>query len=318
MQDNIKYVAFEAGMGGFIPREAALVCERKYGDCKDMTSVLYQMLNSIGIPAYYTWIGTRKIPYSYSEVPTPLIDNHMICSYFDGEDYIFLDATTKGIPYGIPTSFIQGKEALIGISEEEYKVVKVPVLENTECTTIDTVYAEIENNIITGIATVSYSGYSDVYLSAYINNMSETEKKEFYKNAFKKGNNKCQSTVTKINGNKDRTANLVIDYKFTLPDYIKENGDELYLNPFLKKYLTDEKINIETNKINKRNDNKEVNRNVIFFKIPEGYTVDYIPENVSYTHNKFSFDVILNYRKEKGDIEVQTYFNYNSLILDYG
>jgi len=109
VQDNIKYVAFEDGMGGFIPRNASLVCSRRYGDCKDMSSILYQMINHVGVPAYYTWIGSRDIPYTYEQVPTPYSDNHMICAYHNGENYVFLDATGKNLPFGMPTALFKGK-----------------------------------------------------------------------------------------------------------------------------------------------------------------------------------------------------------------
>ncbi|MBS1565710.1 MAG: DUF3857 domain-containing protein, partial [Bacteroidetes bacterium] len=54
VQQNIKYVAFEQGMEGFIPRDANLVCDRRFGDCKDMSSLLTLMLNTARVPAYYT------------------------------------------------------------------------------------------------------------------------------------------------------------------------------------------------------------------------------------------------------------------------
>src|ERR1700730_474091 len=56
VQQHIKYVAFESGMEGFIPRDANLVCTRRFGDCKDMSSILTIMMNTAGINAYYTWI----------------------------------------------------------------------------------------------------------------------------------------------------------------------------------------------------------------------------------------------------------------------
>ena len=64
-----KYVAFEDGMGGFVPREAGLVCSRRFGDCKDMASILTAMNRAAGIPAYFTWLGTRDLPYTFSGTP---------------------------------------------------------------------------------------------------------------------------------------------------------------------------------------------------------------------------------------------------------
>ncbi len=79
VQNNINYVAFEDGMNGFVPREAKDICNRRYGDCKDMSSILVKMLRLAGIDAHYTWIGTRSLPYKYTDLPSPNIDNHMIC-----------------------------------------------------------------------------------------------------------------------------------------------------------------------------------------------------------------------------------------------
>ncbi len=78
VQNNIKYIAFEDGLEGFVPRQAADVCTKRYGDCKDMASLITALLKLAGLNAYFTWIGTRDIPYDYTEVPLPITDNHMI------------------------------------------------------------------------------------------------------------------------------------------------------------------------------------------------------------------------------------------------
>ena len=85
VQNNIQYVAFEEGMRGLIPHTGSYVCEKRYGDCKDMANLIVSMLKIANIKAYHTWIGTRDLPYKYSEVPTPLVDNHMIATYIDSQ-----------------------------------------------------------------------------------------------------------------------------------------------------------------------------------------------------------------------------------------
>jgi len=127
VQENITYVAFEDGLGGFIPRGAASVCKNRYGDCKDMANLLYVMLNRVGIPSFRTWIGTRDRPYLYDEVPTPMVDNHMITATVIDNDTIFIDGTDSYVNFGMPSSFTQTKEALIGISPEKFVLKKVPV-----------------------------------------------------------------------------------------------------------------------------------------------------------------------------------------------
>ena len=128
VQENIKYVAFEDGMAGFIPRAAEDVCSKRYGDCKDMANLLKEMLAIAGIESHLTWIGTRDKPYSYLEVPTTVADNHMICTVNVEGTTLFLDATSAHVPFGLPTSMIQGKEALVALDKDNYEVLTVPVV----------------------------------------------------------------------------------------------------------------------------------------------------------------------------------------------
>jgi hypothetical protein len=315
VQENIKYVAFEDSLGGFVPREAKLVCDRRYGDCKDMSSLLYKMINSIGLKAYYTWIGTRDIPYTYIEVPTPKVDNHMICTYFNGTDYIFLDATGND-EFGKPTSFIQGKQALVGISETEFKLLQVPIVPAEQNAVADTVYLTIEDNLVKGKGKVTYIGYDASYLRPYIQGYDETEMKKFFENSFKKGNNKSTSSGDSIHNLKNKDLPLIMEYKFDIPEYIKINEDEVYFNAFIKKYFSGANIKLETNTLTKQNDYESVNRIVTYLKIPDNLTLDYLPKNSSYTYDKFSFTIEYTHNKTNNTIEINTYFVLNYTILE--
>src|SRR5690606_40206752 len=81
------------------------------------------------LPRSHTRLGQRHIPYAYTKYPTPIVDNHMIATYIsDDGTYHFLDATSSHTPFGMPSSMIQGKEALIGKGEGNYEVKVVPVI----------------------------------------------------------------------------------------------------------------------------------------------------------------------------------------------
>ncbi len=314
VQDNIKYVAIEDGLGGFIPRNAGLVCSRKYGDCKDMSSVLYTMINGINLKAYYTWIGTRDVPYDYTDVPTTATDNHMICTYYNGKEYIFLDGTGKGTRFGMPTGFIQGKQALVGISEEEYKLIRVPVIKSEDNVTADVVYATIEDGVVKGKGVVTYSGYPSIYLSDYMTNLSPIEHDNFASNAFRKGNNKSTSKIIKETGVTERDEDLEIVYDFEIEDYVRINGNEIFINPFLKKYHASDKIKLETNRLDKEADFKEKNLSTVYIKIPDGYVLEYMPESTSFSHPEFGFDIQFTHDEANNQIGIITNFTYDYLI----
>jgi len=284
-QKNIKYIAFEYALGGFIPRQANDVFKKKYGDCKDNSSILYKMLEIAGIEGHLTWIGTRKIPYSYEDVPTPVVDNHMILSYTEGDDTYFLDATGRFIPIDYPTPFIQGKEALISKGESDFIIKKVPIVPAEKNAVIDNSVIELIGENLVGKSTVEISGYRKLECYDALEYIDTDEKlKTFFIRQLQKGNNRfIVDNFTETN-KYDYDKNYIIDYNFNVNGYAKKLGDELYINLNLNKELSPYKI--DEDRVNELEyDYKNHFSYTTTFQVPNGYKVDYIPENVSVSNN---------------------------------
>lgn len=60
VQNDIRYVAIELGIGGLQPHPAADVFVHRYGDCKDKATLLSSMLKEIGIDSYYFVINSER------------------------------------------------------------------------------------------------------------------------------------------------------------------------------------------------------------------------------------------------------------------
>jgi transglutaminase-like putative cysteine protease len=60
VQQDIRYVAIELGVGGVQPHAASEVLAHGYGDCKDKVTLLSSMLKEIGIDSYYVLINTER------------------------------------------------------------------------------------------------------------------------------------------------------------------------------------------------------------------------------------------------------------------
>src|SRR5208283_3003611 len=60
VQDDIRYVAIELGIGGYQPHAAADVLRHRYGDCKDKATLLSAMLREIGVASYYVIINSER------------------------------------------------------------------------------------------------------------------------------------------------------------------------------------------------------------------------------------------------------------------
>jgi hypothetical protein len=292
VQNNINYVAFEDGLGGFIPRSASSVCEKRYGDCKDMANLLFEMLNHVGVEAYRTWIGTRNRPYSYLEVPTPMVDNHMITTAMIDGETIFLDATDSNVPFGMPSAFTQTKEALVGIDKDTFKLIKVPIqsADKNASKVVSTITLEGETMKVS--ETRELTGYEKVdFIVDYTFKKDTRTDEEFLNNTFVLGNNKTNYTNFKMANFDNKNTPLVLNYDLSIDSYIKTIGDKMYINLDLDRVLSKSKINIEEKKLSKKIEHAYQKTYETTFVIPEGFKANFIPEAMNFEHPDYSFNI---------------------------
>jgi len=313
VQSNIKYVAFEDGMEGFIPREANLVCSRKFGDCKDMASILTAMLNYAKIPAYFTWIGTRDIPYDYTEVPLPIVDNHMISTIKLGNDYIFLDGTDEGCIFGLPPHSIQGKQAMVSINEKEFKILRVPITPKEKNTLTDSTFIELNDKEITGRIKIYMTGYYASNMQTILNFKNEKEKEEYLKDRFMRGSNKIKFSNWKVNQKADHSE-VLITANFNLPDYARKLGDEVFLNMNLFKWYEHEEIDFPKRKMPIEYSFLKHSSYVTAVKLPAGIKTSYIPKSETFKNEVWGFT--MKYDSKNDFVYLTQQFDTDQLLLN--
>lgn len=314
VKTNIKYIAFENGYEGFIPREASLVFERKFGDCKDMASIITAMANYANIPnVAISWIGTRTIPYAYNELATPSVDNHMIAVFKNGEDYIFLDGTDKETRYGIPTAFIQGKQALFGDENGAHKVITVPIVPAESNEINEIVKLSIENNKIIGSGKIAFTGFTRSNILMQIGDATNKTRFDMIKSLVLKGNNKFSLIDYSEENKEDRDLPYVVNFDFDLDNYVVKVDKELYLNLYLDKYY--EKLTIEKNRVAKFEFEFLTFTNTKFeLTIPKNYSIKYIPKNFSLDSDYLKADFTYEVKEEKIFLHCQ--LKQKKILLD--
>lgn len=312
VQDNIRYIAFEQGMRGLIPHNGSYVCEKRYGDCKDMANIIVNMLALADVKAFHTWIGSRDIPYRYSELPTPLVDNHMIATYIgkDGQ-YYFLDATSNYTPFGYPSSMIQGKEALIGFDATRFEVKEVPIMDKSKNLMIDSVTVKLEDNMMVGSGKSSLRGYAKVFGGYELDRVDEDDAKKYVTRLVNKGSNKFFLDDYSIANLDNRDTPTRISYTFRVGDYFQKLGDEIYVNLNLKKsYYNDFITSSRSNP--KESEYTYDEYEVTELTIPLGYTVEYLPPNATHMGKLMGYEI--NYTALPGKV-VYTKKLYTNYLL---
>ena len=312
VQTKVHYVAFEDGMGGFIPREAADIFQKKYGDCKDMANLLNEMLHYAGIESYIAWIGTRHNNYTYEEIPTPIVDNHMIAVAKINDKYVFLDATGQFTIYPGFTPFIQGKEALLKIDEKNYKIVPVPIIGAEENNINGKITFHFDDNKLVGDAVLKLKGFSKTSLVGSIKNAIDTEKNlKEYLSRFIENINTSNIEIK----NDDLTQNsLEIKHSFDLEKWVKKVDNQILFKPILFFPYSNNRIDIEKRKVPMELEFEKSYNFQYDIVIPEGYSVEYKPDNYEFSNPLLNAKI--TYTQQGNKLVVNQEMKVNTLLVE--
>lgn len=315
VQTNIKYIAFEDGKNGFVPRSCTKVMKDRYGDCKDMGNLLVEMLTYAKVKsAHVAWVGTRDIPYLMSEYPSPLTCNHVIC-VVDKPDggYYYLDATSSEVSYLIPPSNIQSKEMLVHYGEDKYKLVKIDPVDAKTNTFYSVMKLNFsENDSLYGTGKDTYMGYQRLKRTYKLKNFDNEELEDYVKNITVDGFTRFTLKDFSIDNLSDNTKPLHINYEFSMKNPIIKKDNDLILNLDLldinSSYYYKEK-NQQTIEVKYHKDKTYEYQ----FEIPEEYAVKYLPSNIIYKNDLFNYEAIFKY--ENNILSVVKHFTIKSLEI---
>jgi len=153
VQNDIRYVAVELGIGGYQPHPAAEIFSHAYGDCKDKATLLSAMLKEIGVESYYVFINTRRGSVTTSTAPNLRFDHVILAialptdagaSKFPSSiahptlgNILFFDPTDFLTPFGRLRGALQSNYGLLVTPKggELVELPQLPVAENSiDCT----------------------------------------------------------------------------------------------------------------------------------------------------------------------------------------
>ncbi len=317
VQSNIRYVAFEDGLGGFIPRPAELVCQRKFGDCKDMSHLLFSLLKCQGIKGHHTWIGSRVKPYKYSEFPSPLIDNHMICTYYDsvGTPH-FLDATANFLSIYQPNSFIQGKEALVQFSKDSFRIETVPTATALQNSYLDTFSITIREDLkVEGTGSAYLGGYMKNEVVERINTFTSEKKDRYFQSLFSRGSDKSHGKLIATNNLTERDLPLKLTYEFGIEDYLTAYENEVYLNPHLFKDILSYQLDEEEHPHFIEQDYKQLFAVAMSITPPPGFKIKQLPESRVISNDVASYKVNYSMKNDQNSALVTIEYEEKFILL---
>lgn len=313
VQQNIHYVAIEDGMNGLVPLPAEEVCRTRYGDCKGMSGLLVQLLRAQGLQAHLAWIGTRDLPYRYSDLATGANDNHMIAALDLGDTTLFLDATASYNAFGVPSGFTQRKQTLIALGPDRYAVKEVPAMPPPFSTVTDSVRVRLEGGSVIGTGVATYTGYERYGFDHGLRRIQSGKLTEALRSSLMKGSNKFLLDTAWVEGLDEPAGPLTIRYAFRLPDHARAMEGKRYLALTLSDPWKDLRVPA-ARVLPLEVENRVSHRYVTVLELPKGARCSGLPPRVTVERPAFSFDIHIE--ANAGTVTSTASFTIDELMID--
>lgn len=321
VQEKVRYISVQIGIGGWKPMLASDVDKLSYGDCKALTNYTKALLDAVDVPSYYTLLYAGNDKKDIKKEFSGLQGNHAILGIPDGEEITWLECTSQDSPYGFIGDFCDDRDVLI-VSPEGGKIVHTKNYSYDE--NLEETFVEVTINRKGG-AKASYKSisrglqYGDKY---WVVNEKQEDINKIYKNKWDAINGYSIDSL-KLTNNREEilfTEDIIID----IPAYCISVGDDILVNVNLFNQNDNIPTRIKDRKYGLNISRGFEDRNTINITIPPGYKIGNLPENTS-IENEFGTYVVnyklisenkLEYKRnliiKKGTFPKEEYKNYRS------
>ena len=228
---NIRYTAIELGVGGWMPTEPMEVVNRKYGDCKDKSTLLTTLCRAVDITAKPVLVRTMDIGGMDSSVPSRAWFNHMIVKIDLPEGTVWTDPTSSLSPFGETPWFIRGVDGLVLETDGKGAIERIPegaYGDNVTSVSIDVILqssSELSFHFM-----IKSFGASALYRSNILHDLSEHDLAKYCKALI--ADEFVDARVTNISTTPRKEADdpYVIEFDASIPNGIQFQGDLGFVN----------------------------------------------------------------------------------------
>ena len=191
---DVRYVAVEVGIGGFQPSPAAETLARGWGDCKDKSLLLTELLAEAGIEAFPAIVRLDDRGRIDPAFPTPFVFNHVIVAIpADGLTVTDTDPVSAGFLFVDPTDDrstsrwlhegVQDQHALV-VRETGAALVPTPSLFDQNRRQLDVTVAVGPDGTARGRAELSLSGAPGSWVRSLLADAKPHEVEETARRVF--------------------------------------------------------------------------------------------------------------------------------------
>ena len=251
VQQDIRYVGIELGIGGWQPHPARDVFAHRYGDCKDKATLLSAMLKEIGVDSYYLSINTVRGGISAQTPPQMYWFNHEILAIRLPEEVkspallaiynhptlgriLIFDPTDEMTPLGQVRGGLQSNYGLL-VTPDGGGLIQVPQLPATLSGVHRTGKLSLAaDGTLTGNITELYFGDQAMHQRYQLHSFTKaSDRIKPIETLLSHSLGIYRITQASVGNSENRDAPFQFEYSFTAEKYAKNAGPLLLVRPRL-------------------------------------------------------------------------------------
>jgi hypothetical protein len=289
--NRVRYVGLEFGLSAFRPYPASEVHARLYGDCKDKTTLLITMLEIAGIKAHPVLLYSQERRPTRTLLPTLSAFDHCIAlAEVDGKQ-VWLDATAETVAYGDIPEGDRGADAfIVREGSGEFQTIPHFTPEENGSDGENIVHLHADGSAVIE-SKITLRGGAGQQMRAYSRSLTPDQRKTLMQGLAQLLSVGSTVQSYQIPDGTDKNGAFTLQLKVTAPNFARRSGNLLLVpanvgltenssrNPFISETRT-WPIVIER---------PNLDRSKTVIHLPEGYSLEGSPEDVSLSNRLFDF-----------------------------
>jgi transglutaminase-like putative cysteine protease len=245
VQDEVRYLGFEEGVGAFKPRDPLEVFHRRFGDCKDKAYLLHALLRLMGIRSVPMLVHSnmgKKIP---EMLPSPFAFDHAVLQIeIDGICY-WVDPTLRLQGGSLQENFFPDYEWGLLLSDETTALNSLPKAVMQEPTKIKTTYILQSEDHADLQMQITYHSSSANNMRCNLEKSGKEEMSKGYLQEIQKlyGSATLNSPLSVIDQREKNVFQMTESYR--IPTSLDEEFKVLPVFPTTIRYYLEGKVNPE-------------------------------------------------------------------------
>lgn len=311
LQQNVRYVDIDLGIGGYRSYPATFVDEKKYGDCKALSNYMRALLKAVNIDANYVIVGAGdKAQQVEPGFPANRFNHVILCLPFKN-DTTWLECTSQKQAYGKLGAFTENRKALL-IDHDGGRLVNTPgsTTADNQFNSEVNIKINTDGSAKTSIKIATTGAYRSHYL-AY-NALSIDQQKQVYTRLL---HMRQFSELNITHSDLDNSINET-DLDITFDKFCDiVSDDKLFFRPFafdLSTYIFTPDAKRKTDFHFEYPMAKSCTTTI---DLPRGFEIETLPPNASLKFAFGSFEISYVYNQSSNKVVSIAKFNINNAVI---